>query len=258
MIAMAIAGAMLGERPVHTALVAQFYGLVGPAGAKAIEGILQDLHRPGLSTLAGAVGSLLLLVGASAVFVELEDALNTIWQVRKVTGNLRAMMVDRLLGFALVVTTEVLLVVSVFFAAAVATLDRVAAVQWPGFDLSVRFVELFASLMTATLLFAMLFKLLPRTSIEWGDVVPAALVTAVMFDGGKLLIALYLGTSSAITAYGAASSLVVVVGWVYYSALILYFGAEFAKVYTQAYGSRVLRQVSDAESNQARAAGQQR
>jgi len=222
MIAMAIAGAILGERSVHTALVAQFYGLVGPSGAKAIEGILQDLHQPGMSTLAGTVGSVLLLVGASAVFVELEDALNTIWQAQKATGNLRTMVVNRLPSFVLVIVAEVLLIVSVFFATAEATLSRVAAVPWPGFDLSLHFVGLFASLMTTALLFAMIFKLLPKTSIEWGDVVPAAIVTAVMFDAGKLLIALYLGTSSFISAYGAASSLVVVVGWVYYSALILY------------------------------------
>ncbi len=258
MIAMAIVGAILGERPVHTALVAQFYGLVGPAGARAIEGILQDLHQPGVSTLAGTVGSVLLLVGASAVFVELEDALNTIWQAQKVPGDLRTMVVDRLLGFALVIATEVLLIVSVFFATAVAALDRVAVVPLPGFNLSLRFAALFASPMATTLLFAMVFKLLPRTSIESGDVVPAAMVTAVMFDGGKLLIVLYLGTSSVISEYGAASSHVVVVGWVYYSALILYFGAEFAKVYTRIYGSGAQLEVPDVKSRQARAAGQQR
>jgi membrane protein len=258
MIAMAIAGAILGERPVHTALVVQFYGLVGPAGASAIEGILQALHKPGISTLAGSVGGVLLLVGASAVFVEMEDALNTIWQARKVTGTLRTMLVDRLLSFVLVIVAEGLLIVSVFFATVAATLSRVAAVQWPGFNLSFRSAGVFVSVMTTALLFAMIFKLLPRTSIEWGDVVPAAILTAVMFDAGKFLIALYLGTSSFISAYGAASSLVVVVGWVYYSALILYFGAEFAKVYTGAYGSRVQVEVPGGESGQARVAGQQR
>jgi membrane protein len=258
MLTMAIAGAILGERPAHTALVAQFHGLVGPAGATAIEGILQDLHKPGVSTIAGIVGSVLLLVGASAVFVELDDALNTIWQAQKVNGDLRAMMVNRLLGFALVIGAEALLIGSVFLATVEAAFDRVAAVQLPGFYLSVRFASLFASLMTTTLLFAMIFKLLPRTSIEWGDVVPAAMVTAVMFDGGKLLIAMYLGSSSVISAYGAASSLVVVVGWVYYSALILYFGAEFAKVYARAYGSRAQLELSDGEPRQARVAGQHR
>jgi membrane protein len=258
MLTMAIAGAILGERPAHTALVAQFHGLVGPAGATAIEGILQDLHKPGVSTIAGIVGSVLLLVGASAVFVELDDALNTIWQAQKVNGDLRAMMVNRLLGFALVIGAEALLIGSVFLATVEAAFDRVAAVQLPGFYLSVRFASLFASLMTTTLLFAMIFKLLPRTSIEWGDVVPAAMVTAVMFDGGKLLIAMYLGSSSVISAYGAASSLVVVVGWVYYSALILYFGAEFAKVYARAYGSRAQLEVSDGEPRQVRVAGQHR
>ena len=255
---MAIAGAILGEGPAHTALVAQFYRLVGPAGAAAIEGILQDLHRPGMSTLAGTVGSVLLLVGASAVFVELDDALNTIWHSQKVNCDLRSILVDRLLGFALVLGTEALVIVSVFFATAEETLNRITAVPLPGFNFSIRFAALFASLMTTTLLFAMVFKLLPRTSIEWGDVVPAAMVTAVMFDGGKLLIVLYLGTSSGISAYGAASSLVVVVGWVYYSALILYFGAEFAKVYTRIYGSGAQLEVPNVQSMQARAAGQQR
>ena len=255
---MAIAGAILGERPAHTALVAQFHGLVGPAGATAIEGILQELHKPGVGTIAGIVGSVLLLVGASAVFVEMEDALNTIWHAQKVNGDLRGMLVDRLLGFALVLGTETLVIISVFLAAAEATFDRIMAVPLPGFNFSIRLVALFASLMATTMLFAMIFKLLPRTSIEWGDVVPAAMVTAVMFDGGKLLIAMYLGTSTTISAYGAASSLVVVVGWVYYSALILYFGAEFAKVYARAYGSRVLMEVSDMDSRRAHVAGQQR
>jgi membrane protein len=258
MITMAIAGAILGERPAHTALVAQFHGLVGPAGATAIEGILQDLHKPGVSTIAGIVGSVLLLIGASAVFVELEDALNTIWQAQKVNDDLHGMLVNRLLGFALVLGTEALVIVSVFLATAEAAFDRITAVPLPGFNFSIRLAALFASLMTTTMLFAMIFKLLPRTSIEWGDVVPAAMVTAVMFDGGKLLIAMYLGTSSAISAYGAASSLVVVVGWVYYSALILYFGAEFAKVYARAYGSRVKLEVSDFEPRQVRVAGQHR
>jgi membrane protein len=258
MITMAIAGAILGERPAHTALVAQFHGLVGPAGATAIEGILQDLHKPVVSTIAGIVGSVLLLVGASAVFVELEDALKTIWRVEKTWCDLRAMLVDRLVGFALVLGVEALVIVSVFLATAEAKFDRINAVPLPGFSFSLRLAALFASLMATTMLFSMIFKLLPRTPIEWGDVIPAAVVTAVMFDGGKLVIAMYLGRSSSISAYGAASSLVVVIGWVYYSALILYFGAEFGKIYSLAYGSRAQLEVSNVEPRQVRVTGQHR
>jgi membrane protein len=253
-IATAIAGAALGQRPVETALVAQFYGLVGRAGATAIEGILHDLQKPGMSTVAGIAGSVLLLIGASAVFVELEDALNTIWCARKLSCSLRTMVVDRLLGFGLVMVAEGLLIASVLLTAAAATLGRIAAARWPGFGVSFRLVGILASLVMTTVLFSMLFKFLPKTPIEWRDVWPAALVTAVMFDAGKLLIALYLGKSRIISAYGAASSLVIVVGWVYYSALILYFGAEFAKVYAQAYGSLAPLELPSAESGQARVA----
>lgn len=258
MIAMAIAGAALGERPVETALVAQFYGLVGRAGATAIENMLRDLHKPGMTTVAGIAGSVLLLIGASAVFVELEDALNTIWHAKKTCGNLRTIVVEWLQGFSLVMIGEILLIVSVLFAALRATLARIALPQWPGFEISLRFVGILASFAAATALFGMLFKLVPKTSIEWRDVWPAAMVTAVMFDAGKLLIALYLGKSSIISAYGAASSLVAVVGWVYYSALILYFGAEFAKVYARAYGSLAQVEISSEESAQAHVAGLRR
>ena len=238
MIAMAVAGAVLGERSGETALMAEFYGFVGPAGANALDSILQDLHRPGMSTLAGAAGSVLLLVGASAVFVELQDALNTIWHVQKSSGTLREIVVERSLGVGLVVLTEIVLILSVFFAIAEVTLGRIATYEWPGFGRPFHIVGLLASFATTVVLFGLIFKLLPKTSIEWKDVWPAAVLTASMFDVGKLIISLYLGKNSIVSAYGAASSVVVVVGWVYYSALILYFGAEFAKVYARAYGSR--------------------
>jgi len=258
MIAMSIAGAALGERPVETGLVAQFYGLVGSAGAAAIENLLRDLHKPGVTTVSGVSGSILLLIGASAVFVELEDALNTIWHAQKMRGSLRTMAVEWLRGFSLVIIGEIFLIVSVSLATVRATLDRIAAAQWPGIELSLHFLGILASFVTATILFGMLFKLLPNTPIAWRDVWPAAMVTAVMFNAGKLLIALYLGNSSIITAYGAASSLVAFVGWVYYSALILYFGAEFAKVYARAYGSLVQFDLSSGESFQARVASLRR
>jgi membrane protein len=219
---------------------------------------LRDLHKPGVTTVSGVSGSILLLIGASAVFVELEDALNTIWHAQKMRGSLRTMAVEWLRGFSLVMIGEIFLIVSVSLATVRATLDRIAAAQWPGIELSLHFLGILASFVTATILFGMLFKLLPNTPIAWRDVWPAAMVTAVMFNAGKLLIALYLGNSSIITAYGAASSLVAFVGWVYYSALILYFGAEFAKVYARAYGSLVQFDLSSGESFQARVASLRR
>jgi membrane protein len=258
MIALAIAGAALGEHPVETALVAQFYGLVGKDGATAIEDLLRDLHKPGITTIAGIAGSVLLLIGAAAMFVELEDALNTIWHAQKKRGSLRTIVIEWLQGFSLVMAGEILLIVSVVLATVRAALAQIVSAYWPGVGLSLRAAGVVASFAVTTLLVGMLFKIVPKTSIQWRDVWPAAIITAVMVDAGKILIALYLGQSTVISAYGAASSLVAVVGWVYYSALILYFGAEFAKVYARSYGSLASFDLPSGDSVRARVASLRR
>jgi len=241
MIAMAVAGATLGRQSAETALELRFYGLVGKTGAQVIEGILRDAHRPGMSTLTGLIGSVLLLLGASAIFVELQDAFNTIWHTEQPGGSLWKIAADRFFSFGLVLIVEILLIVSILYTTLKTAFFQRMPPEMLNFATSFRFLGDLLSLAVSALLFALMFKLLPRTSIRWRDVWPAALTTAILFNLGKLLVAVYLRNSNLVSAYGAANSLVAVVGWMYYSAMILYFGAEGAKVYTQMYGSRSKR-----------------
>lgn len=242
MIAMAIAGATLGRQAAEAALELRFYGLVGKTGAQVIQEILQDAHRPGMGTIAGLVGSVLLLIGASAIFVELQDAFNTIWHTEKVDGSLWEIVVDRFFSFGLVLIVEILLIVSVLYTTVKTAIGHLFPTELLSAAAALHFAGDLLSLAVTTLLFAMMFKLLPKITIRWNDVWPAAVTTATMFNIGKLVIALYLRKSSLTSAYGAANSMVAVVGWMYYSAMILYFGAEFAKVYTEVYGSRSQQQ----------------
>jgi len=235
MISMSVAGATLGRKSAEAALEFRFYGLVGPTGAQLIQSILQDAHRPGLGTFTGIAGTVLLLVGASAIFVELQDAFNTIWHVESERSGMWQIVVERFLSFLLVLITEVLLLLSVLLSTIASILHRLLPSELH-FRTAAQIAGIAISIGIAALLFGMMFKFLPPSRIHWRDVWPAALLTAVMFDIGKQLIALYLEKNNVISAYGAATSLVIVVGWAYYSAMILYFGAEFTKVYSKLYG----------------------
>jgi membrane protein len=250
MIAMAVAGATLGRQAAEAALELRFYGLVGRTGAQVIQGILQEAHRPGRGTITGLLGGALLLLGASAIFVELQDAFNTIWHTESKIGSFWHLVLGRIFSFGLVLIAEILLIVSVLATAGKTALVRLLPEGFWASVASTHIPGMILSLSVATVLFAMMFKLLPKTKILWRDVWPAALVTAVMFNLGKLVIGLYLRHSNLISAYGAAKSLAAVVGWTYYSSMILYFGAELAKVYTEVYGSRSSRRVMGRSRNQ--------
>ncbi len=236
MIAMSLAGAALGPKSAEVALEFRFYGLVGPTGEQVVQSILQDAHRPGLGPITGIAGSVLLIVGASAIFVELQDAFNTIWHVKSERSGLWQIIVERFLSFLLVLNTEALLLSSVLLSTLASILHRLVPSQALHFRTSAQIAGVALSIGIATLLFGMMFKFLPPPHIQWREVWSAALLTAIMFDIGKLLIALYLEKSDVISAFGAANSLVVLIGWSYYSAMILYFGAEFTKVYSRLYG----------------------
>ncbi len=238
MIVMAVAGLALGQQSVRVALMAYTYGLVGSAGAQAIQEILQDIHKPVVGTLAGAVGVLLLLIGASGVFSELQNALSTIWHVKSQCSGRWRLVRDHCMSFGMVLASGLLLVISLLLTTILAAVGKFASNQLPGSEAALHLVGTLVSLTITTLLFAMIFKLLPGTPIAWRDVWVPAAATAIMFDLGKLLIAFYLGKSIWASAYGAASSLMIVTAWVYYSAWILYFGAEFAKVYAGMHGSQ--------------------
>jgi membrane protein len=240
LIAIGIAGLVFGEQAARGEVLNQIRDTVGTQTATAIEEILAHAGQDGGGTWATIVGLAVLLFGASGVFVELQDALNTIWKVMPRPGRTVWEMVrERLLSFTVILGTGFLLLVSLILSAALAALGGVLkpAVSLPGGAGLWQALNFGLSFGTITLLFAMIYQILPDAEIAWRDVWVGALSTALLFTLGKYLIGLYLGHSTLTSAFGAAGSVILVLSWVYYSSLILLFGAEFTRVYARHNGS---------------------
>jgi membrane protein len=239
-IVLAIAGLWFGEAAARRELFSQVSGLVGSEGGDAIQALISAANRPKTGAWATVIAVVTLFVGATGVFVQLQDALNSIWGVRRAPGRgVRNFIKDRLLSFALIVGIGFLLLVSLVLSAGLSALGKymggllpVQETLWQGINFVVSFGVI-------TLLFAMIFKLLPDVKIAWRDVWIGAMLTALLFNLGKFLLGLYLGRSSVTSAYGAAGSLVIVLLWVYYSAQILFFGAKFTQLYASQYSSHL-------------------
>jgi membrane protein len=215
---------------------------VGETGARAIQAILQSANRPALGIIASAIGLGTLLVGASGAFVELQDALNKIWKVQRRSESVWLSLIRaRFLSFSLVLGLGFLLLVSLVVSAALGAVGTFIAplIPWPVFMLEL--VNFLLSLGVIALLLAMIFKYLPDVGIAWGDVWIGAAVASLLLTTGKALIGLYLAKSTVASAYGAASSLVIILTWVYYSAQIILFGAEVTHVYSHQHGSQMQR-----------------
>lgn len=247
-IVLAIAGVWFGEEAARRELFSQVSGLVGSEGGEAIQALVSAARQPktGAWATVFAVGTL--FVGATGVFVQLQDALNLVWGVRRKPGRgLRNFIKDRFLSLALIVGIGFLLLVSLVLSAGLSALGKfmvgllpAQAAIWQGINFVISFGVI-------TLLFAMIFKVLPDVKIAWRDVWFGAMMTALLFNLGKFLLGLYLGRSSVASAYGAAGSLVIVLLWVYYSAQVLFFGAKFTQIYSNRYGSH-FEPVSGAEA----------
>jgi membrane protein len=231
-IVIAVAGAVFGPEAAQGEIVGQIRGLVGEEGATAIQSLIQSASRQGAGPRATIIGLLVLLFGSTSAFSQLQSALNTVWEVPAPThGGLWAMVRARFLSFAAVLGTGFLLSVSLVLSAAVAALGRFGWGWVPGIGRLLELADFLGSLVVHTLLFAMIFKLLPDAAIRWRDVWVGAGVTAGLFSIGKLVIGLYLGRSELGAAYGAAGWVILVLAWVYYSAQIVLFGAEFTRAY---------------------------
>jgi membrane protein len=238
-IAIAVAGLVFGEEAAQGQIVSQVRGLIGDEGAAALQSMIEKAgRRPDAGIAATLIGIGTLLFGASGVFGELQDSLNTIWGVKPRPGRgLFGLLKDRFLSFAMVFGIAFLLLVSLVISAALAALGKVGGAFIAEGPLHVlNFVISFAVI---TGMFAAVFKFLPDIQIEWQDVWLGAALTSLLFSVGKLAIGLYLGKTSVASAFGAAGSLVIVLVWVYYSAQILFLGAEFTKTYAKLYGSGV-------------------
>ena len=236
-IAIGVAGIFFGQRLAEGRLMDEIRGLVGPEGAGAIRAMIENAakDRSG-GVLATMIGVAALIFGATGAFVELQDALNTIFEATPRSRGLLGMLKDRVLSFTLVVGIGFLLLVSLVISAVLAALGAVTSrYVSPSLLHGVNFLVSFGVI---TALFAMIFKILPDTKIEWGDVWLGALFTALLFTIGKAAIGVYLGRASVTSVYGAAGSLVLILLWIYYSAQLLFLGAEFTEVWSRWRGSR--------------------
>lgn len=232
-IVLAIAGAFFGDDAARGEIVQQIQGMVGKEGAEAIQEILKNANKPMTGTLATVLGAITLLFGASGVFGQLQDSLNTIWDVKPKATGIAGVIQARFFSFAMVLGTGFLLLVSLVLSAALSALGNYMSGLLPGADALWGVANFVISLGLITVLFALIFKLVPDADVEWNDVWIGAFITALLFAAGKSLLGMYLGSQGIGSAYGAAGSLVVLVVWVYYSAQILFFGAEFTQVYSR-------------------------
>ena len=240
LIVIAVAGAVFGEEAARGEIYVQLHGMLGTTGARAVQGLLESARRPADNVPAAVFGVALLFVAATSVFAELQDSLNRIWHVpkRAAHSGLWAIVRARLLSFGMILGIGFLLIVSLAFSAAMRALSRwwdPQSQSWLSFSGA---SETGLSLLLVTVVFAMIYKAMPRADIHWRDVWVGAGVTSVLFVAGKFLIGLYIGRSGITSAFGAAASLIVVLLWVYYSAQIFLFGAEFTWAYAHRFGSR--------------------
>lgn len=239
-IVLAVAGFWFGEQAARRELFSQVSGLVGSEGTVAIQALVSAAHKPKTGAWATVIAVVTLFVGATGVFVQLQDALNSVWSVRRVPGRgLRNFIKDRLLSFALIVGLGFLLLVSLVLSAGLSAMDKFMVMSVPAHETIWQWINFVLSFGVIALLFAMIFKVLPDVKIAWRDVWIGAIITALLFNVGKHLFGLYLGRSGVASVFGAAGSLVIVLLWVYYSAQILFFGAKFTQVYSNRYGSHL-------------------
>ena len=238
-IVIAVAGAVFGREAVQGEIVGQLQDLIGREGAIAVQGLIKSASEPAKGLVAGGISIVVLLVGATTVFAELQSALDRIWHVpeKEKPSGIWAVLRARVLSFGLIMGLAFLLMVSLSISAGISAFGSFASGLMPGWEVLLQGINMLLAIGITTVLFAMIFKFMPSVEIEWRDVWVGALVTAVLFEFGKFAIGLYLGKSGVNESFAAAGSLVVLLAWVYYAAPIFLLGAEFTKVYSEDNGS---------------------
>ena len=241
LIAIAVAGLVFDREAVTNQIGQQLAGLLGPTAADAVNMMVKAAGaNQGGGIIASIIGVATLLFAASGVFGELQDTLNTIWEVQpKPNQGLMATIKQRFFSFAMVLGVGFLLLVSLALSAALGAVGAIVAGDQADQSLVWKAINFVVSFGVTTLLFALIYKVLPDVKIQWRDVWIGALVTALLFTLGKAAIGWYLGRPGTTSTYGAAGSFVALLLWVYYSAQILFFGAEFTQVYAKTHGSKI-------------------
>ncbi|MGZ3159486.1 MAG: YihY/virulence factor BrkB family protein [Burkholderiaceae bacterium] len=234
-----IAGLIFGVDAARGEIFDQLRDLMGPQGASAVEGLLTSVNKPVEGITATLIGAVLLLIGATTVFGELQDALDRIWRApKRRTGGIWNLLRTRLLSFGMILGIGFLLIVSLLVSTALAVLGKLWGPLFADLEILGHIVNFLISFAFITILFAMIYKIMPRVRVDWMDVWIGSIVTALLFTIGKFLIGLYIGKSGMTSGFGAAGSLVAVLVWVYYSAQIFLLGAEFTWAYALTFGSR--------------------
>jgi len=240
LIVISIAGMVYGDDAARGAVFYQARGLMGDAAAAALQGLLASARKPAENITATLIGLLLLVAGASSVFGELQSDLDRIWRVPEQArkGGLLQLLRTRLVSFGMIIGIGLLLIASLVASAMLAVLETWWGSVFGGKELLASALNIGLSFAIITVLFALIYKIMPRVRIAWRDVWIGAAITSLLFSIGKYAIGIYIGRSGVTSTFGAAGSLVVILLWVYYSAQIFLLGAEFTWVYAHRFGSR--------------------
>ncbi|MGI9114616.1 MAG: YihY/virulence factor BrkB family protein [Chthoniobacterales bacterium] len=242
LIAVGVAGLFLARESATQRIVAEMQRMIGPNGAHAVKQVIDASSGFGKSVGAIIIGVITFLLGATAVFAELQTALNKVWGVKAEAkrGVILKLLLDRFRSFAIALGVGFLLLVSLVISAVLSALQDYLNDWMPGVPALWQALNIGASFLLVTLLFAMIYKYLPDVKIIWKHVWIGAAVTAALFTAGKYIISIYLGQTAIGSAFGAAGSFAVLLIWIYYSALICFFGAEFTQVYARRYGKGIM------------------
>ncbi len=238
MVVLAITGMAFGKAAAEGQIMGQLRSLIGADGAGVIQTVLKTASVPSQGVIASIVGFVVLLFSAAGVFNALRDSLNMIWEAKPATSGFWTTVRGEFLSFGMVLGIGFLLMVSLVLSAAIAAVGKFVGDLLPVPEAVLHAANFVGAFAVVTFLFAAIYRVLPATEIPWGDVWVGAAFTSLLFSLGKLAIGLYLGKASVGSAYGAAGSLVVFLVWIYYSAQVFYFGAEFTHVYANRHGSR--------------------
>ena len=240
-IIISLCGLFLGREAIEGTVYQQLAGFVGADTAAQLQEMIKNASLAGKSKMAAIIGGITLLVGATTVFAEIQDSINGIWGLKpKPKRGWLKMLQNRFLSFSVIISLGFLLLVSLGISSLIDAFSEGLRRRFPEVTVIVFYVvNLAITLSVTTLIFGVIFKVLPDAEIKWKDVIAGALATAILFMLGKLGISFYISKSEVGSTYGTAGSLVILLLWVYYSSIILYFGAEFTKAYAVKYGSEI-------------------
>ncbi|MBC7746170.1 MAG: YihY/virulence factor BrkB family protein [Flavobacterium sp.] len=241
MILISLAGFFYGKDAIQNRVFNELNGLVGNEAALQIQDIIKNIALAQNTNFAIAIGFITLFLGATGVFIEIQDSINQIWRVKaKPKKGWKKLLINRFLSFSMIISLGFLLIVSLIINGVILALSERLNHFFPDITIFVvQIVNASITFVVISALFAIIFKFLPDVIISWKDVRVGAIFTALLFTLGRYLIGLYIEKVGPGSTYGAAGSLIVILVWVYYTSAILYFGAEFTQVYAQSYGGRI-------------------